>query len=152
MKEIDFDRSGLIDLEKNLKGIDVEIDIGLFDPVEATKGFLLEYGDGEKQVARPWLSSLFNANTQSYKNVMFELIKFIQAKMDGEMVRVEDLADDFAEILKEHVYNQDYPASMPDIKFITKYLKELAGSRYVEDIGINTGDMVESIEARIREN
>jgi hypothetical protein len=140
---------------KNLKKKAKVFEVGLFEPEQARKGILLEYGDGTKQVSRPWFS-----NTMNPKNK--DLVDLIEDS--GQRYIEDDLSED--RLGKHLVSICKTGVNDPKLKPLLEYTElvkagllprpdtgELRASKSgvaAEQIGIDSGDMIDSIDYKTR--
>lgn len=145
---------------RNLRKRSKTFEVGLFEPEQARKGSLLEYGEkstvaGQRhnQVARPWFT---NNMTKKSK----DLIQLIEK--EGQQYIEGDLSEDqLGDLLVTHCKLGVYDKSLKPLKEYTTLIKagllprpdtgEFKQSRdAAEQIGIDSGDMIDSIEYKTR--
>ena len=135
-------------------------EVGLFDPEEAIKGIKLNYGDPENnQPSRPWFS-------QNMKGANPEFVKMMedsgQRYIEGDLTP-ERLSKHLISHCKSGLTNP--PRKMKALADITELIKaglvarpntgEFKPSKAgvpAEQIGIDSGDMVDAIECKIKKN
>lgn len=149
---IEFNTDELDKLIAKEDELETEIDVGVFDPLQVDKAVDLEYGDPsnnqpERKVFR---SAYSNKSRTSYKETRNQIIDYVDRFFEGRDLDKEDLATELAAILQEHIDNQDFPKTIEALKETTIRLKNLRGSSTPEKIGIDTGDMVDSIKGIVR--
>lgn len=141
---------------KNLKKKAKVFEVGLFEAEQARKGRLLEYGDTtNKQVARPWFT-----NTMNPKNK--DLVSLIEDS--GQRYIEGDLTED--RLGKHLVSLCKTGVNDPKLTPLTDYTElvkagllprpdtgELRASKSgvaAEQIGIDSGEMIDSIDYKTR--
>ncbi len=149
---IEFNTDLLDKLIENGEELEVEIDVGVFDPLEVDKAVALEFGDpSNNQPERPVFRSAYsNKNRKAYIDTKNEIINYVERFFKGYNLDEQELATELATILQEHIDNQDFPMTIKPLSEITVEIKSRFGRTDPEKIGIDTGDMVNSIKGIVR--
>lgn len=140
---VKLDLTGLRKFERSL-GNGVTFTTGLFDRKNASKGAALEFGT-DKQVARPWLSSLFNANSKALKRIVGHLEELVQDALEGRNTK-RKIAEKITSEVQTHLLDQEFSAD--PLTKRTKDLKSKKGSVTPSYIGLDEYDMVAAIKTR----
>tara|TARA_R110002020_G_scaffold213427_1_gene420235 strand:+ start:33950 stop:34423 length:474 start_codon:yes stop_codon:yes gene_type:complete len=155
MSKVEVDYSGIRKLGKVFKGMEADLEIGLFDSENASKGAAVEFGDtfpgyDNNQQPRPWMTTAYsNKSRKSYRATKKAIVDHVKSAFKTQPHEEDNqmLADELADILRTHLQDQDFPKA-GTLKEVTKIIKSENGSLFVDDVGIDTGEMVRAIEGR----
>jgi hypothetical protein len=137
----------------NTKGLDrfanllsggVTFTTGIFDKVNATKGYQLEYGR-QGQVARPWFSSAVSLDSDTFAKIMGHMTELVQDALRGKNTK-RKIADKITIEMQNHLLDQNFSAA--SLKPSTIRRKKTRGSITPRHIGLDSYDMVASIKTK----
>lgn len=144
-KHVKLDTKGLNTFVHMLGANGVTFKLGLFNREAARKGALLEFGDGNRQPARPWLSSVLSSNSPTRRKILEKMRKLVQDALEGKNSK-KKVAKELLPILQQHLYQQNFTAVPLSEGTIKK--KRAKGNTDPDLIGIDTFDMATHLDVR----
>ena len=145
-KKVKLDMTGLRKFERSL-GKGVTFTTGLFNKEQATKGYFLEYGEGTRQVPRPWLSSIFNPRSETRNSILALFKELVQDALRGHNTKLKT-ASQITSVVRDHLLGQKFEAR--PLTPYTRWLKREKGSATPDHIGLDGYDMVDSLKTKAK--
>jgi len=143
-KTVELDTKGLRTFEHMLGKNGVTFKLGLFHKEAARRGALLEFGT-DRQVPRPWLSSVLSPNSPTRRKILERMKKLVQDAAKGKNSKNE-VAKELIPILQRHLHDQDFQATKLTDSTIRQ--KTAKGNTDPEKIGIDTFQMATHLDVR----
>ena len=143
-KIVKLEKKGLKEFSKTFGKSGQTFNIGLFDPENARKGYLLEYGDPSHKTPkkRPWLGPLKYSNNRAIQQIIPELARFARKAFEGEDTR-KRTAHDIKRIVQDYIFDQQFPGA--GVKLSPYTINKKGHGK----VGIDTGDMLKNIQVRL---
>lgn len=153
-KHVKLDTSGLKNFAGTFGKNGQTFTVGIFDAVNATKGWKLEYGTdpGDEQpymfqVPRPWLSSIMFSGTTLNKDILKAIKRFVLKTLEGTDAKAR-AKEEITRAVKDSLWDQLFMEPLAPLRDTTIDIKTKKKSTFPRKIGIDTGDMLNAIQTR----